>query len=448
MKESNLIDYFHKLVVGALFCGAVTFGTELAQVQAQAQAYNGPPISFEQFFQNPDNNELKLNYARQQAAKGDLKSAAGALEGMLYAQPNWDSARLFYAIVLFQLDDQYGAKREFDLLENRPLTEKERRLVDYHQGQLSPTNKGGGKAEKTVKIKGYVEVGVRSDSNASNNLFETTFIVVSSRDTSKFANAALKASIPLLNSGINLNMGLKAQTRNYATFTQSNYEVLSGSVGLSGALSAIDWQANLNADNVYILDEKYLSQTGVQVSLGTKITDTTYFKLMGGAYYQDIEDTNFNPDGRFLSGGKFLLNTSLLFRPTAKLSYGLDVGYERKIATTQFFRYKGFRLGAHVRNEFDNGIYFKANAGLRSLKYGAPNLFVAPPVVRQDDQFSGYAALGSSLNNIGSWMGVFNGSELENLYAEVGIHRTKLNSNIDIFNYQNTGAALKFLWDF
>ncbi len=102
--------------------------------------YDGPAIEFEQVFQNPGDTDLQLAYARQQAAAGDYLSAAGSLEAMLFAQPNWDSARLFYAILMYELDDQLGAMREFAILEKRPLSASQSELVS---GYLKKLRKAG-----------------------------------------------------------------------------------------------------------------------------------------------------------------------------------------------------------------------------------------------------------------------------------------------------------------
>lgn len=98
--------------------------------------YSGPAVSFEDIYQSPDDNDLKLNYARQQASKGDYISAAYVLEGMLYASPNWDTARLFYAILLAELDDDYAALFEFNLLKDRPLSVEHRAIVDAYRKKL------------------------------------------------------------------------------------------------------------------------------------------------------------------------------------------------------------------------------------------------------------------------------------------------------------------------
>jgi len=112
---------------------ALTMGAVLCANTSSAKTkftYDGNVITFEQVYKNPENMDLRLNYARQQAAAGDYLSAAGALEAMLYSQPNWDSARIFYALLLFELDDKLGARRELDILLPRQLTAQQRNIAD------------------------------------------------------------------------------------------------------------------------------------------------------------------------------------------------------------------------------------------------------------------------------------------------------------------------------
>lgn len=102
-----------------------------------ATEYTGPNITFSQVYANPDDQTLNLNYARQQAARGDYLTAATSLERMLYSQPNWDSARLFYALCLYHLDDLQAATRELDILEVRPLSANQRSLLNSYRNMVA-----------------------------------------------------------------------------------------------------------------------------------------------------------------------------------------------------------------------------------------------------------------------------------------------------------------------
>lgn len=445
MSRHTFFRNSHILLITTLLCTSA-LNVHSANAAEYMAKYNGPAISFEQIFTHADDNELKLNYARQQMAKGDYLSAAGVLEGMLYTQPNWDTARLLYAVVLYKLDDRQAAMSEFALLEDRPLTAQQRQLANSYQGEAAAQ----GEDKSGVQFSGGLEIGVRSDSNAGNALFETTFITADQSASSAFANGAVNMSVPILGaeSGLNFNAGLRGQTRRHNNFSTSDYDVLSGSVGLSGDMGGIDWRADFNADNIYISGDKYLTQMGPKLSIGTKISDNTRISLTGAAYYQDFEDTSFSAQERYRSGGKYLLNAALFSRPTDTFSYGGSIGYESKIATTDSLKYTGFRLATYMRNEFESGIYLKSNASLRFLDYKAPNFFTTPAIERDDTHLNGRIGLGAPLNTIGSWLGMAGNPALERTSMEMAVNYTNLNSNIDIFEYNNIGGELKLLLNF
>ena len=129
MKLDRKIRYIpSKLALVIAF--AVSTSTASA---ANISEYNGPVITFEQIYANPDDQDLNLNYARQQAALGDYLTAAASLERMLYTQPNWDSARLFYALCLYHLDDLEATRRELNILKTRPLSADQRKLFKSYK---------------------------------------------------------------------------------------------------------------------------------------------------------------------------------------------------------------------------------------------------------------------------------------------------------------------------
>ncbi len=70
-------------------------------------------ISFKNVLADPDNIDLNFLYAKQQVAAGELRGAAATLERILLINPALSEIRLFYAIVLFRLDNIDEAERAF-----------------------------------------------------------------------------------------------------------------------------------------------------------------------------------------------------------------------------------------------------------------------------------------------------------------------------------------------
>ncbi len=74
-------------------------------------------ISYEQILAEPDNIQQNLIYAQQQAEQNNLLGAAAALERTLMIKPDEPEVRLFYAVVLFRLDNLAEAERELKTLD-------------------------------------------------------------------------------------------------------------------------------------------------------------------------------------------------------------------------------------------------------------------------------------------------------------------------------------------
>lgn len=411
--------------------------------QAGPIQYSGPDISFEQLYQNPDDNSLKLNYARQQAAAGDFLGAAGALEGMLYSQPNWDSARLLYAIVLFELDDRVAAERELDILQTRPLSaEDQSTAARYRAALAAPSSRG-------LSFSGRVEAGLRVDDNAGNALNDTVLEVADESDVSAIVNGSAKVSVPLTQwGGLSFNASARGQTRNYFSFTNSDFGLIGADIGLSGDTKSLFWEAALKLDNVFIGSEKYLTQAGVGLSVGKMITDKTRVRVSAAAYDQDFESISFSFDERFRSGNRYDVTADFVTRVDEDLSYGASVGYEQKIATEESLAYDGFHIAGNVSKGFDNGLYVNGSARLRDLNYNAPSLIGGTATDRDDTQFAGRIGVGASLNKIGGLIGVEPNPALTNIFAETGVDYTDYNSSVSLFDYENIGADVKLIWNF
>src|SRR5262245_17466219 len=89
-----------RIAAGFALCFAGLF---LASGNTLARADQA--TSFDQVLTAPDDPQINLSFATQEADDGHLLNAAAALERLLLAHPNAHSVRLFYAVVLYRLND-------------------------------------------------------------------------------------------------------------------------------------------------------------------------------------------------------------------------------------------------------------------------------------------------------------------------------------------------------
>lgn len=431
----------NRFIWAAMLVAGVSFASSNAV--AGAIKYDGPIVTFEQMYENPDDNALKLNYARQQAAAGDLLSAAGALEGMLYSQPNWDSARLLYAIVLYELDDRAFALRELDLLDSRSLTSEDKKLVALYRQAMANSELG------ESALSGVLEFGLRADDNAGNALIDSVIAAADESDTSVIINGAVKVTKPLTRAGgLTFNAGARGQTRKHFKFTDSDYDVIGADIGVSGEGEVLFWNADFTFNNVSIGGEKYLTQMGPKISVGTMISDKTRLTVEGAIYDQDFEILSFSFGEKFRSGNKNVVSAKVMTRVNEDLSYGASIGYEEKIATQSALAYTGFNVAGNVVKAFENGVYVKGYARYRDLSFEAPNLIGGTATERNDSQVVGRVGLGASLNKIGGWLGFEPNPDLKKIYIETGVDYINYNSTVSLFDYENIGTDLKLIWNF
>jgi len=142
------------LTAAAVVAGSLVLGRAAVAV-AQTPT---DQVTYEQILEQPDNLELVFTYAREQAEQGNLQPAAGALERLLLLEPEWDSARLFYAVVLYRLNDLDGALRELVILEERDLTPDQMADVQRYKSLASHSN-------GTTRLTARLSAGFRYDTN-------------------------------------------------------------------------------------------------------------------------------------------------------------------------------------------------------------------------------------------------------------------------------------------
>ncbi|MBI4059877.1 MAG: tetratricopeptide repeat protein [Elusimicrobia bacterium] len=93
-------------------------------------------VTYEDVMKDPDNIGLNFSFARTQVAQGDILKAAATLERILMVDPELPRVRLFYASVLFRLDNLDDAERELKTLTQQKLTAPLREELEGYRKQI------------------------------------------------------------------------------------------------------------------------------------------------------------------------------------------------------------------------------------------------------------------------------------------------------------------------
>ena len=173
----------HSIFIAVLSCCLALISLTAATAYGQESESYGF-ISSQDVYDNPDDHQLNLEYAKQEIQRGEMLNAASALERMLYGNPDWHSARLLYAAVLYRLDDVKAANRELSLLEGRNLNPQQIETLERYETQfetpLPPrsTTLGNTAYAPHDTIKGSLDIGLRGDDNAGNALTDEGFCLL------------------------------------------------------------------------------------------------------------------------------------------------------------------------------------------------------------------------------------------------------------------------------
>lgn len=431
---NNQYSILRRIRLSSALSGAAIALTAAFALPAQAQ------ISFDEVFASPENAQLNLDYAKQEAAAGNLLQAASTLERLLYAEPNWDSARLFYTYVLIQLDDRQGAAREAQLLDARPLSVSQRSELAKYNAALNGAAPSASTDESGVS--GRVSLGVRYDDNGANALTDIVNPSSDEDDLSFVASVALDGQHSLTQ-GLNLIGGVSARYRTPSEKRSKSYSDFGLNAGLGGEAGDIDWTARFGARTVHLDGQEFLTEIGPRASLGFKLSDATRLNLGGAAVYQGYESLSGLPNERFRSGQKYSLSAGVTHKASAKTRYGANIGYDLKNAKTTIFAYDAWRLGANVFHTLDEGRYLRGDLSYRTVDYDGINGFATPPVARDDDQVFARAAYGVRLNSILPSFDI-----PDRVFVEGALDLVDRNSNINAFDYDNIGAQLSLNWEF
>ena len=393
-------------------------------------------VTFQEVYNNPDDEALNLLYARQRAATGDLLSAAGTLERLLYTQPTWDSARLYYALVLHQLDDKQAALRELDILEGRPLSIDQKEQLRLHRSKIM----NSGSISSSKKLSGIVSIGFGYDDNVGNALSDSLLISSDEADESFTGYAALNYSTPVgAEDGVKFNATVSGLIRRQFSFTQSDYSSFGGRAGFSDNPEGWEWSAALDVRQVNIDGDKYLTQYGPVLELGKSVSNTVSLILTGSYFDQDYYDLPFTFNETDRSGSRALIMPGINYESENGLGVIVQIGYETKDARDESFAYDGLRIQGQFINEFDNSVYLTGIARYRDLNYNG----TSPQ--RSDEQFEGRLAIGTQVNKVTGWLGAKPNSRLNDLSVETGLNYTNRSSNIPTFEYENLGAEARLI---
>ncbi|MEX3010991.1 tetratricopeptide repeat protein [Hoeflea sp. TYP-13] len=402
-------------------------------------------VTYDEVLANPDDLKLNYLYAQQQVIKGDLEQASAALERVLLLQPNWDTARLFYALVLYRLDDMEGAKRELTILSDRPLGPSQAREVKKYLALASSKS-------KTTRISGRVSTGFRVDSNPDLTTSSQNDLNGDPLDTDKRVDGAFVAG-----TRIRLEHDLPGGQGNYA-FIQTNSNLnqqfqvseanyLTGGVKAGASFFFEDLKLTpYGTADIFTLDgQVYRSEYGGGLYARYSVNPKFSVFAGGEGVFQNYQVVSTDSVGSARNGwlgtasGGFAVRTSESNKFTARVK-----GY-LKNARNDSYSYDGIEIAATNLMLLGKGQYILATASYRWLDYDQPDPNYSTTVTRKDRLFKGRLAYGLPLDVILENIDVTPPEATANINFQVGVNYLNQDSNIPNFDADSVSADIMLI---
>ncbi len=406
-------------------------------------------VTFEQILANPDDLELNLRYAREQIATGRLEQSAATLERMLLLEPEWDSARLLYAIVLYRLDGLKGSKRELLILQERDLTARQQSEVAQYLGLVV------GK-DKTTRFTGSIALGARMDSNPGRAAAD---------------NSGLAAGIPVtLTSDEHIDAAFSANSHLRLEHDLQNgrgdylFAQLNGWINEYGKVNTADFMSGQFKAGVVIFrddlkitpyarirtvalgHEGFFTEYGGGSALGYTISPMIELLANGSVVYQNFRTTSFSPVGNGRDGELYTIGGGTRIRFTDTDTLTARGFYFRKEARNASFSYDAYELSLRYLTLLGRGIYLVADGSYRHTGYDAADPRYSPTIVRDDDLFRARIAIGSPLATVFSAFGTELPRNLADINLQIAGGYSWQDSNIpnlDISNWSGEILLIK-----
>lgn len=404
-------------------------------------------VTYQQVLADPDNLDLNFRYAKSQVARGELTGASATLERILMINPDLSAIRLFYALVLFRLDNLDDAERELGtVLEAKDLPDGERSRV---QQTLRAIRRKRVRTAWTVTT--TIGWGADSNRNAAPSAKERMVfdIVLPVSGTSRPRRDT--HALYVQNLSVAHTLGAQAGHQligsiDYFLGEQTTVDDLDiASFGVEGGgvikLPRFTVTPTAHVGNLELSRESYLRSHGTNLRVDVPLGDRASAALEHRWTREDFLGISENLAAPERTGDRHnvLLAWKYLWRPTVQL--GLEAGYENKDirGSADYNGYEGGSLTASHTWLLGRGQFLLSSLTYTRNVYDEPDTAVSLRT-RRENQLRARVAYGVPVELlIGAWTPE---ALVADTTAIVSFEQLRSLSNITNYQYKNSKIDL------
>jgi tetratricopeptide (TPR) repeat protein len=402
---------------------------------------------FQQMYKSPANLDLSFKFAEQAVARGDYEAAIGALERMLFFNPDLPRVKLELGVLYFKLGSYELARGYFQEAVKSPstpddirgqvrayLAEIDRRLAKYeynvffHAGLRYQTNANIGPDGLMVRALGQDAIldnkfGKKPDWNS----FQTLA-----------ANYAYKTN--MRGDAIEVNfIGLNSRQFTLDQFNLGVVELLVGPrIGLGQNASMKFYGIG---DQVWLGDANYFNAGGAGASARSVFGNLGYVEGYVEGRYRNFSNSLNYPTASQQTGTLLTSAVTADFVVMPGLHWVGRAGYDENRAIFDYNSYRRYSLDVAFPFEFALSLFGTSHQfvvaptlGYSWANYIAPNLIIDPLTIRRDRE-QRYGA-------------IFDAQLINNVGFRTQIYYSKIDSSLPNFTTSNFsigfGPTLRF----
>ncbi len=412
----------------------VTPVTPAAVVQGDYEAL------FAQMYRNPSDLDVSFRFAHEAVQRGDYEAAIGALERMLFFNPDLPRVKLELGVLYFKLGSFEIARGYLqEAIKGGNVPDEIRAQV---RAYLAEIDRQLSNHEYSV----FLDAGVRYQTNANvgpNGLLVRALgqdAILDPRfgkqaDFNAYQTAVANYAYKLNRRGDAIELtviGLNSRQNKLSQYDLGLAEVMVGHrVGL-GQNASLKYYAI--GDQVWLGDATYFNALGGGVAARTTLGEWGLAEAFVETRHRRFFNSNNYPTASEQTGD---LTTAGLFTDLRKggLHWTSRFTFDTNQAIYDFNSYKRYSVDMALPYEFALSVFGTARQfvvaptfGYSFVRYDAPNPIVDPFVVRHDNEW-----------RVG---GIFDAQLVDNIGIRTQLNYFKINSNLPNYTTDNLAVSV------
>lgn len=396
-------------------------------------------LKFLDVLANPSDPNLTFRYAKQQVGDGDLKGAVGSLERMLIQNPQLNEVRLFYAIVLYRLDDMVEAEAELARIDVEALPPGLKGEHARFSGLI-------GQSKRATRYNASVGVGFEYDTNATAAPATGTVAVLGfplgvAGAVDDFGFIGTTSFGFLHDLGRQQETDLAGQVTLYANeqagvTSQSNHSA-TGSLGAIFHTSFAELRPNLEGGNLWLSHDQFYTFGGFSLSAVRRIHQRFSGEVRLRYRYEDYDPIAESLTASDRTGHRYDVSLGGTYRFAPGRNFNISATFTRKSAAMAFEAYQGISVdGTLILALFDRHfLQVQLTGGLRG--YDAFDPFIGL-LAREDQYLRARLAYGVPISSFLDSLPPI----LANIHLIPSFELYRQQSNLPNFDYNNYKVSL------